>query len=236
MNSATSRPGFAEADFIREDITFYEGSTHLALEQHASVAQFLDGKITLWSSTQDPHYLHRALASVLGLPASHIRVIATPCGGGFGGKCDPFQHEIIVCKLAMVTGRPVKICLTREEVFYCHRGRHPVLMWTKTGFKQDGTITAMHHSTFLDGGAYGGHGAASTFYTGVLQPTTYTIGEIQIRRGPRVHQQSSLRPEARTRHPARRASPRKSRWTRSPSSSAWTRPSCACGIWSRRIR
>ena len=168
--------GFAEADFVREDITFYEGSTHLALEQHASVAQFgHDGKLTLWTCTQDPHYLHRSLAKVLELPQSHVRVIATTNGGGFGGKCDPFAHEIIVSKLAMMTGRPVKICLTREEVFYCHRGRHPVLMSTKTGFKKDGTITAMHHRTFLDGGAYGGHGVASTFYTGVLQPTTYQM-------------------------------------------------------------
>jgi 4-hydroxybenzoyl-CoA reductase subunit alpha len=168
--------GFAEADFIREDITFYEGSTHLALEQHASVAQFgHDGKLTLWTCTQDPHYLHRSLAKVLELPQNRVRVIATTNGGGFGGKCDPFAHEIIVSKLAMMTGRPVKICLTREEVFYCHRGRHPVLMSTKTGFKKDGTITAMHHRTFLDGGAYGGHGVASTFYTGVLQPTTYQI-------------------------------------------------------------
>ena len=168
--------GFAEADFVREDISFYEGSTHLALEQHASVAQFgHDGKLALWTCTQDPHYLHRSLAKVLGLPQSHIRVIATTNGGGFGGKCDPFAHEIIVSKLAMMTGRPVKICLTREEVFYCHRGRHPVLMSTKTGFMKDGTITAMHHRTFLDGGAYGGHGVASTFYTGVLQPTTYAM-------------------------------------------------------------
>src|SRR6266404_253548 len=168
--------GFAEADFVREDITFYEGSTHLALEQHASLAQFShDGKLTLWTSTQDMHYLHRHLAKVLGLAASHIRVIATPNGGGFGGKCDPFNHEIVVSKLAMITGRPVKICLTREEVFYAHRGRHPVLMSTKTGFKKDGSITAMHHRTILDGGAYGGHGVASTFYTGILQTTTHNV-------------------------------------------------------------
>src|SRR5437870_4098807 len=121
------------------------------------------------------HYLHRHLAKVLEMPASHIRVIATPNGGGFGGKCDPFNHEIVVCKLAIFTGRPVKICLTREEVFYCHRGRHPVLMSTKTGYKKDGSITAMHHRTILDGGAYGGHGVASTFYTGILQPTTYKL-------------------------------------------------------------
>lgn len=173
--------GFAEADFIREDLTFYEGSTHLALEQHASVANFShDGKLTLYTCTQDLHYLHKALVKVLGLPASHVHVIATPNGGGFGGKCDPFQHEIVVSKLAMILGRPVKICLTREEVFYCHRGRHPVLMSTKTGFKKDGSITAMHHRSILDGGAYGGLGVASTFYTGTFQTTTYEIPRFKV--------------------------------------------------------
>ena len=75
------------------------------------------------------------------MPAAHIRVIATPNGGGFGGKSDPFNHEIVVAKAALLLDRPVKICLTREEVFYCHRGRHPVLMQFKTGVKRDGTIT-----------------------------------------------------------------------------------------------
>ena len=168
--------GFAEADLIREDTFFYEGNTHLPLEQHAAVAHYdSDKKITLWSSTQTPHYVHRALAKVLGLPASHIRVIATPNGGGFGGKSDPFNHEVAVCKLAMITGRPVKVTLTREEVFYCHRGRHPVLMKLKTGVKKDGAITGMHFQSFLDGGAYGSYGVASTFYTGALQTVTYNV-------------------------------------------------------------
>jgi 4-hydroxybenzoyl-CoA reductase subunit alpha len=168
--------GFAEADLVREDTFFYEGNTHLPMEQHAAVAHFdSDAKIVLWSSTQTPHYVHRALAKVLGLPASHIRVIATPNGGGFGGKSDPFNHEVAVCKLAMITGRPVKVTLTREEVFYCHRGRHPVLMKVKTGVKNDGAITAMHFQSYLDGGAYGSYGVASTFYTGALQTVTYDV-------------------------------------------------------------
>lgn len=168
--------GFAEADLIREDVFFYEGNTHLPMEQHAAVAHFdADQKITLWSSTQTPHYVHRALAKVLETPASHIRVIATPNGGGFGGKSDPFNHEVAVCKLAMITGRPVKITLTREEVFYCHRGRHPVLMKVKTGVKNDGAITALHFQSYLDGGAYGSYGVASTFYTGALQTVTYDV-------------------------------------------------------------
>jgi len=168
--------GFAMADLVREDTFFYEGNTHLPMEQHAAVAHFdSDGKITLWSSTQTPHYVHRALAKVLELPASHIRVIATPNGGGFGGKSDPFNHEVAVCKLSMITGRPVKVTLTREEVFYCHRGRHPVLMKVKTGVKNDGAITAMHFESYLDGGAYGSYGVASTFYTGALQTVTYEV-------------------------------------------------------------
>ena len=168
--------GFAQADEIFEDIFFYQGSTHLPIEQHASVAaKDPDGKLTIWTSTQTPHYLHRALAKVLEIPAAHIRVIATPNGGGFGGKSDPFNHEIVVAKAALLLDRPVKICLTREEVFYCHRGRHPVLMKFKTGAKRDGTITAMHLKTLIDGGAYGSYGVASTFYTGALQTTTYHI-------------------------------------------------------------
>ncbi len=168
--------GFAEADEIFEDTFFFQGNTHLPIEQHASVAiRDPDGKLTIWSSTQTPHYLHRALAKVLETPPAHIRVIATPNGGGFGGKSDPFHHEIVVAKAALMLDRPVKICLTREEVFYCHRGRHPVLMKFKTGVKKDGSITGMHLQTLIDGGAYGSYGVASTFYCGALQTTTYHI-------------------------------------------------------------
>ncbi len=168
--------GFAEADLVREDMFFFEGSTHLPMEQHAAAAVWsADGKLTLWSSTQTPHYVHRALAKVLELPPARIRVIATPNGGAFGGKSDPFNHEIAVAKLAMLTGRPVKITLTREEVFYCHRGRHPTLMWVKTGVKKDGAITGMHFRSLLDGGGYGSYGVASTYYTGALQTVTYQV-------------------------------------------------------------
>lgn len=173
--------GFAEADQVREDLFFFEGNTHLPMEQHAAAAVWSpDRKLTLWSSTQTPHYVHRALAKVLELPPARIRVIATPNGGGFGGKSDPFNHEIAVAKFAMMTGRPVKITLTREEVFYCHRGRHPTLMWVKTGVKNDGAITGMHFKSLLDGGGYGSYGVASTYYTGALQTVTYQVARYKF--------------------------------------------------------
>ena len=163
-----------KADHVFEDIFFYEGNTHLPMEQQASLACVDgEGKLQIFSSTQNPHYLHRQLARVLQVPEAGIRVVATPNGGGFGGKCDPGGHEFVVCKAALVLGRPVKIGLTREEVFYVHRGRHPVLMRMRTGVTKDGKLTGMHLQTLLDGGGYGSHGPASTFYTGVLTPVTY---------------------------------------------------------------
>src|SRR6266705_3372603 len=138
--------GFAAADYVREDWFFYEGNNHAPLEAHACVANWepnpsdpVGGKLTLWSSTQTPHYVHRELSKVLGIPPSHIRVIAPNVGGGFGGKTDPFSHEICACELSRRTGRPVKFTCTREEVFLIHRGRHPVKMWIKTGVLQ--TVT-----------------------------------------------------------------------------------------------
>jgi 4-hydroxybenzoyl-CoA reductase alpha subunit len=166
----------ARADHVFEDLFFYEGNTHLPMEQQASLASIEGGgTLLLQTSTQNPHYLHRQLARVLQVPAARIRVIATANGGGFGGKCDPGNHEFVVAKAALLLGRPVKICLTREEVFYQHRGRHPVLMKFRTGVTKDGRLTGMHLQTLLDGGAYGSHGPASTFYTGVLTPITYEL-------------------------------------------------------------
>ncbi len=166
----------ANADHVFEDLFFYQGNTHLPMEQQATLAQVEgDGKLLVTSSTQNPHYLHRQLARVLQMNAAKIRVIATPNGGGFGGKCDPANHEMVVAKAAVMLGRPVKICLTREEVFYQHRGRHPVLMKMRTGVTKAGKLTGMHLQTLLDGGGYGSHGPASTFYTGVLTPVTYDL-------------------------------------------------------------
>jgi len=168
--------GFEVADHVREDVFFYQGNNHAALETHGAVAIIEeDGRLHVFSATQVPHYLHRILAKVLETPESNIRVTANPTGGGFGAKTDVFSHELVTAHMARITGRPVKIVLTREEVFYAHRGRHPVLMWVKTGFTSEGLITAMSFKTFLDGGAYGSYGAASLLYTGQLQTVTYRI-------------------------------------------------------------
>src|SRR5262245_28046009 len=182
MQSAAVDAAIATAVPVFDDVFFFEGNTHLPIEQHACVAaKDPDGKLVVYSSTQTPHYLHRALAKTLAMPAAHTRVIATPNGGGFGGKSDPFNHEVVAAKAALVLDRPVKFCLSREEVFYCHRGRHPVLMRFRTGVTNDGKITGIDLRTLLDGGAYGSYGVATTFYTGALQTVTYQIPRYQFR-------------------------------------------------------
>jgi len=87
--------GFAEADEIFEDTFFFQGNTHLPIEQHAAVAiKDPEGKLTVWSSTQTPHYLHRALAKVLEMPArAYSRDRHSQRGGLSEEKSDPFNHE-----------------------------------------------------------------------------------------------------------------------------------------------
>jgi len=77
----------AASAHVFEDTYFFQGTTHLALEQHACVAQWDPaGKLTLWTSTQSPHYVHKELARALELREDQVRVIAPHVGGGFGGK------------------------------------------------------------------------------------------------------------------------------------------------------
>ena len=164
----------AQADVVLEGDFSFHGSTHAAIEPHCAVAQVAaDGVMTLWSSTQITHYVHRALARVLELNASQIRVVQPCLGGAFGGKSDPFALEFVVAKLAQVTGRPVKCLWTREEVFYAHRGRHPMHMQYTTAARADGKVTAVDAKILIDGGSYSSFGLVTTYYSGQLLTGPY---------------------------------------------------------------
>ena len=167
----------AASDVVVEDDYFFEGTTHAPIEPHCAVAHFDEqGVLTLWSSTQVPHYLHRELARVLEVPASRIRVIQPMLGGAFGGKSEPFDLEFVTSKLSMKTGRPVKLLYTREEVFYSHRGRHPMQMRFTTGASADGTLEAVRSKITIDGGAYSSFGLVTSYYAGQLLTGPYRFG------------------------------------------------------------
>ena len=148
---------------------FYEGNTHAPIEPHCALADWSpDGHLTLWSATQVPHYLHRALSQVLEMPASQIRVIQPALGGAFGGKSEPFDLEFCASWLSKKAGRPVKILYTREEVFYAHRGRHPMDMTMQLGADASGKLTAVDSQILIDGGAYHSFGMITAYYSGQL--------------------------------------------------------------------
>ncbi len=174
-----------EAHAVVEGDYFFAGTAHAPIEPHAALAEYdARGLLTLTSSTQIPHYVHRTLAKVLDLPQDRVRVVQPALGGAFGGKSDPFGHELVVAKLAMLTGRPVKILLTREETFYTHRGRHPMEMRMRLGADAEGRLTALDSEVLIDGGAYTSFGLVTAYYSGQLlaAPTGYERYRFDSRR------------------------------------------------------
>ncbi|HYK92562.1 MAG TPA: xanthine dehydrogenase family protein molybdopterin-binding subunit [Thermoplasmata archaeon] len=165
----------------------FAGVTHAFTEPMATIAESTpDGRLTVWSATQVPHYLHRALSEVLGLPMHRIRVIKPEVGGGFGGKSDPLPHEIVCAALALETGRPVKILFDREDVFLTNHGRHPVQNQVRIAADATGRIEAFDVDALIEGGAWSSFGTVTTYYNGVLSMGPYRVPNFRYR-GRRVY-------------------------------------------------
>jgi 4-hydroxybenzoyl-CoA reductase alpha subunit len=159
--------GFAESDYVREDIFTVHPVSPAYLEPCSSLAQCdQDGRIILWTSTQTPYIVQCLLASTLGMRENDIRVIKPNVGGGFGGKMELRPWEFCAAFMAKLTGRPVKFTLTREEELTTGRRRHPMRLKSKVGFKKDGTLMAKDLQIYLDGGAYNAMGPTATFLCG----------------------------------------------------------------------
>ncbi|MBI4533478.1 MAG: molybdopterin-dependent oxidoreductase, partial [Candidatus Melainabacteria bacterium] len=112
---------------------------------------------------------------VFGMPQEKVRVIKPYVGGGFGGKGDPFPHEIVVAALARKTRQPVKITFSREEVFISHHGRHPSRIKMRIGANGEGKFTFLDLDATINGGAFGSFGVVTTYYNGVLTQGPYRI-------------------------------------------------------------
>ena len=165
---------FAESDYVREDTFTVHAVSPAYLEPCSALAQCdLDGRITLWTSTQVPYIIQCLLASTLNMRENDIRVIKPFVGGGFGGKMELRTWEFCAAFMARKTGRPVKFTLTREEEFLAGRRRHPMKMVSKVGFKKDGTLTAKDLRILLDGGAYNAMGPTATFLCGTFGAMLY---------------------------------------------------------------
>lgn len=167
--------GLKEADVISKMSFEMEGISHGFTEPHSATAYWDENGLTIITATQVTHYLHRALAKTLEVPLSRVRVIKPYVGGGFGGKSDPFPHEIIISHIARKTGKPVHVRLSREEVFLTNHGRHPSRMTIQLGADHDGTLKVLDADIAIDGGAYGSFGVVTSYYNGVLLQAPYKL-------------------------------------------------------------
>ena len=173
--------GLLESDFTTRMSFEFEGINHGFTEPHAATASWDENGLTMITATQVPHYLHRALAKVMEVPLSRVRVVKPYVGGGFGGKGDPFAHEMIIAHLSRKTGRPVRTRLSREEVFLTNHGRHSSKMSVEMGVGNDGLFTALDADIAIDGGAYGSFGVVTSYYNGVLLQAPYRISNFGFR-------------------------------------------------------
>jgi 4-hydroxybenzoyl-CoA reductase subunit alpha len=153
------------------------GVHHGFTEPHAVVAHWdPNGRLQLYTPQQVPHYTHRALSTVLDIPMHHINVIRTFVGGGFGGKSDPFPHEMCAAILARKSGRPVRITFDREEVYWINRGRHPSHIEVKMTADEDARISGFDIDALIDGGGFASFGHVTSYYNGVLATAPYELG------------------------------------------------------------
>ncbi|MCP4978245.1 MAG: molybdopterin-dependent oxidoreductase [Maribacter sp.] len=175
------KEGLAKTDHkIKVDFDF-QGLNHGFTEPHAATAYWDENGLTIITATQVPHYLHRYLSKVLEVPMNRVRVIKPYLGGGFGGKSDPFPHEIIISHLSRILGQPVKVRFNREEVFLTNHGRHPTTMSMEMGVSNDGKFEVLDADIIIDGGAYGSFGVVTSYYNGVLLQAPYKIDNFGFR-------------------------------------------------------
>lgn len=168
--------GFAECDYIRTDTFLNKRQDGAFIEPHRCVAEFDKfGQLTLTSSTQVPHYVQRTVSMVTGIDLGKVRVKKPYVGGGFGPKAEATPCDIVSAILAIKTGRPVRVAYSREQVFLHCRARHQFKHVMKTGYKKDGTLVALDHQCWLEGGGYSSFGIATVYYGGSLLGAPYKL-------------------------------------------------------------
>jgi xanthine dehydrogenase YagR molybdenum-binding subunit len=120
---------------------------HNPLEPHATIAIWDDDgrSVTLYDSNQGPHTIHDTISAAFGLPPERVRVISPYVGGGFGSKLFVHPPMILATMAAQAARRPVKIALTRQQMFALTGYRTPTIQRLRLGAERDGRLTAIAH-------------------------------------------------------------------------------------------
>jgi carbon-monoxide dehydrogenase large subunit len=148
--------GFAQAEVIVEADLVFPRIAPMPIEPRGvlAVPEPLDGVFTVWTSTQVPYAVRTALASVLGLSETRVRVIAPDVGGGFGGKGHVYPEDLLIPAVAGRLGRPLKWVETRREHLLAASPDRDQGHRARLGLRRDGTIVALESSFVRDHGAY----------------------------------------------------------------------------------
>ncbi|MGV9923199.1 xanthine dehydrogenase family protein molybdopterin-binding subunit [Nocardia rhamnosiphila] len=159
-------------DHIYEDTFEFSRMNHMHLEPFVTVAEASADEIEVWTSTQAPFNLRKELARVFGLPENRIRVHVPLIGGGFGAKNGPKADPVAIRLSQLSGGRPVRFCMTTEEVFLTV-SQHAATLIVKSGVRADGTFVARQSTVLLNGGAYAEHSPAVAEKAGYRMPGAY---------------------------------------------------------------
>ncbi|MEJ2432179.1 MAG: molybdopterin-dependent oxidoreductase [Pseudolabrys sp.] len=151
---------------------------HLAFEPHASIADYSDDGVTIYTASQGPSFVCTEIARLLGWPENRVRVKVPYLGAGYGGKLY-IKLEALAVALSILARRPVKVALAMDEVFYTIT-KHPSTFRIKTGVDKDGRILARKCDVWWNGGAYADVGPRVTQKSGFTASGPYDIDNVSI--------------------------------------------------------
>ena len=169
----------AQADVVIENTYETPFVEHAAMEPEASIAHRDNDCITVWASTQNPHFDRGEVAIALGLDQNRVRIVQQPTGGGFGGKLD-ISTQCHAALLAWHTRRPVKLVYTREESFIASGKRHPYIINYLTAADGQGKLTGVKAEIFADTGAYASYGPGVVTRAAVHATGPYNVPHVHV--------------------------------------------------------
>ena len=169
---------FAEAAHVFEHEFKTQKVLHLPFEPHASIGDYKDTGVTVYTASQGPSFVRTEIARLLGWPENKVRIKVPYLGSGYGAKLY-IKLEALVVALSMIARRPVKLALTFEELFY-QITKHPSTFRIKSGVDKNGKIIARKCEVFWNGGAYADIGPRVTQKSGLTASGPYEIDNVSI--------------------------------------------------------
>jgi carbon-monoxide dehydrogenase large subunit len=170
---------FADCEVVVEHTISNQRLAPVPMEGRAAAAQWADGKLTVWLSTQNAQISRFVLAGAFGLDPANIRVVAPDVGGGFGAKIGVDRDALLVAWAAKHTGTPLRWAETRSENLLAMTHGRAQRQVVKIGGSRDGRILAYRLEIIQDTGAYPRMGGFLPFLTSLMAAGPYDIAKVE---------------------------------------------------------